>query len=151
MKKNFYLFALLLVVALSANAQRNRNAQQDETRTPPAPAFVPTAEGPKIEFINTVHDYGQITQGASGDGEFKFKNVGSEALILTNVSASCGCTVPSWPREPIMPGQESVIKVRYDTGRIGGIGKAITVFSNSVDGNERITLRIAGNVHPRTN
>ena len=151
MKKIFCLLVLLTsVVIFSANAQRNRNVQQrDETITPPV--FVPTAEGPKIEFANVVFDYGQIEQGANGDSHFIFRNVGSEPLILMNVSASCGCTVPNWPREPIMPGQESKIIVRYDTHRIGHIGRAVTVFSNSVDGNDRITLRLAGRVNPRTN
>jgi hypothetical protein len=142
MKKIFYFFVLVVFAAFSAIAQTNQTAQQDEPQT---------VKGPKIDFVNLVHDYGQIEQGANGEGEFKFKNVGTEPLILSNVSASCGCTVPSWPREPIQPGQEASIKVRYDTNRIGYIGKAITVFSNSVDGNERITLRIAGNIRPKQN
>ncbi|MCL2027334.1 MAG: DUF1573 domain-containing protein [Bacteroidales bacterium] len=145
MKKILYILVLTAFVAGSANAQQN----QSQTVEPPVSA--PAVEGPKIEFLNTVHDYGQIEQGANGEGEFKFRNVGSEALILSNVSASCGCTVPSWTREPVMPGEYGSIKVRYDTHRLGHIGRAITVHSNSVDNTERVTLRIAGNVNPKTN
>lgn len=104
-------------------------------------------EGPGIKFEKTVHDYGTIEQGANGDCEFVFENNGTEPLILSNVRSSCGCTVPSWPREPIMPGKKSSIKVHYDTNRVGGISKSITVSTN---GNpERVVLSIRGSVTPK--
>jgi hypothetical protein len=147
MKKILYIIVLIAFVATSGNAQRSR---QTTPTTPEKPAFVPTAQGPKIEFEKLVHDYGQVVQGANGDAEFKFRNVGSEPLVLSNVSASCGCTVPSWTRDPIMPGEEGVISVRYTNMHIiGNIGRAITVLSNSVEGADRITLRLAGNVNPK--
>ena len=106
-------------------------------------------EGPSIQFDNTTYDYGQIEQGANGDCEFTFTNVGTEPLLLSDVRASCGCTTPLWTREPIMPGKTGAIKVHYDTNRLGGINKAITVTTN---GNpERVVLRIAGNVNPKAN
>ncbi len=113
-------------------------------------SFTPSAEGPKIEFEKMTYDYGQIQQGANGDSEFKFKNIGSEPLVLTNVQASCGCTTPSWPREPIMPGQEGAIKVRYNTNNMGGFTKTITVYSNSVENQERLTLRVTGTVNAKS-
>ncbi len=144
MKKIFYTLALAAAVTFSANAQTNTTEQAETT--------APATTGPRIEFEKQVHDYGQITMGADGNCEFKFKNTGTEPLVLNNVQSSCGCTVPSWTREPVMPGQEGSIKVRYDTNRIGHIGKAITVYSNSVgDNSERITLRISGNVNPKQN
>ncbi len=101
-------------------------------------------EGPGIKFEKTVHDYGTIEQGANGNCEFVFENNGTEPLILSDVRSSCGCTVPSWPREPIMPGKKSSIKVHYDTNRIGGISKSITVSTN---GNpDRVVLSIRGTV-----
>lgn len=138
MKKIFYTLALA-VAMIPARAQ-------DNVKDPAA-----VVEGPKIEFEKLVHDYGQIVAGANGDCEFKFKNVGTEPLVLTNVQSSCGCTTPDWPRNPVLPGTEAVIKVRYDTQRIGNIGKSITVYSNSVGGVERITLRIAGHISPKQN
>lgn len=109
--------------------------------------FIPKVEGPAIEFEKEVHDYGQIAQGDNGDCEFVFTNVGSEPLILQNVTSSCGCTVPSWPREPIAPGAKSAIKVHYDSNRIGGINKSITVTTNGKP--ERVSLRITGNISPK--
>lgn len=101
-------------------------------------------KAPEIQFEKTVHDYGNIMQGDNGECEFKFKNTGKEPLILSNVYSSCGCTVPSWPKEPIMPGKSEVIKVKYNTSRLGTINKKVTVISNAVS--TPIELFIKGNV-----
>ena len=104
------------------------------------------AKVPEIQFEKTVHDYGNIKQGDDGECEFIFKNTGREPLILTNVYSSCGCTVPSWPKEPIMPGKSEVIKVKYNTSRLGTINKKVTVISNAT--NSPVELFIKGNVSP---
>ncbi len=99
---------------------------------------------PEITFETLVHDYGNIQQGDNGTCEFVFKNTGKADLILTNCRASCGCTVPTWPKDPIAPGKKAVITVKYNTNRIGAINKSITVESNAV--NNRVILNIKGNV-----
>jgi hypothetical protein len=99
----------------------------------------------EIIFDNLVHDYGTIFEGDPGECEFVFKNAGKEPLVLSNVYSSCGCTIPSWPKDPIMPGKSSSIKVKYNTTRQGGINKTITVLSNSGE-NKQVELRITGNV-----
>lgn len=99
---------------------------------------------PEITFESLVHNYGEIYQGDNGECEFVFKNTGKADLILTNCRSSCGCTVPSWPKDPIAPGKKAVIKVKYNTQRIGEINKSITVESNAV--NDRVVLKISGNV-----
>ena len=103
-------------------------------------------KGAIIKFENTVHDYGTITQNADGKCEFKFKNEGDEPLVLSSARSSCGCTVPQWPKEPILPGQSGVILVSYDTKRIGQINKQITVISNANE--PSVILSIKGNVIP---
>lgn len=99
---------------------------------------------PKISFDKSVHDYGTLFVGGDGNCEFEFTNTGKEPLILSSVRSSCGCTVPSWPREPILPGKTEKIKVKYDTNRMGPINKSITVMSNAVNSTE--VLRISGNI-----
>ena len=99
---------------------------------------------PIIKFDKLVHDYGEIQQHADGRCEFKFTNKGKEPLILSNVRSSCGCTVPEWPRKPIMPGHSDVVKVKYDTKRVGPINKSIHVYSNATE--STITLRIKGKI-----
>jgi hypothetical protein len=86
---------------------------------------------PTINFETEVVDYGSIEKGANGERECKFFNKGKEPLIITNARGSCGCTVPSWPKEPIAPGASAVIKVKYDTQRVGPINKSVTVNSNA--------------------
>lgn len=97
-----------------------------------------------ITFDKTVHDYGTIYQDADGNCLFTFTNTGKAPLILTNVYSTCGCTVPSWPKEPIMPGKSNVIKVKYNTSRLGAIKKSVTVESNASNGSVRLSIK--GNV-----
>jgi len=101
--------------------------------------------GAKIEFEKEVHDYGIIENGANGQCTFDFKNTGNAPLIISNAKGSCGCTVPSWPKEPIAPGASAKITVKYDTKRTGAINKSVTITSNAVNSPTKV-IRIKGNV-----
>ena len=129
-------FALICLFASMAFGMAN--AQTTETKEVPA-------NGAKIRFTETEHNYGTIQKGANGDCMFTFVNEGNEPLILSNVKASCGCTTPSYTQKPVMPGQEGTIKVHYNTNNPGGFSKTVTVTSNAVD-NPRVVLRIKGTV-----
>jgi hypothetical protein len=103
----------------------------------------------KIEFKdkdNTI-DYGTVTKETdSGIRTFEFKNTGDAPLIITNVQSTCGCTVPTKPTEPIMPGKTGKIEVKYNMN-VGPIRKTITVESNAVNyEGGRIPLKIRGEV-----
>lgn|GEM_PF-137884 len=105
--------------------------------------------GPKIEFLNKDNtvDYGTVTKEAdSGVRTFEFKNTGDAPLIISDVKSTCGCTVPSKPTQPIMPGKTGKIDVKYNMNP-GPIRKTITVESNAVnyDGG-RVALKIKGEV-----
>ena len=97
----------------------------------------------KIEFKTDVIDYGTIEKGSDGVRVFEFTNTGSAPLIISKVKSSCGCTVPSWSKEPIMAGETGTIKVKYDTNRVMPIRKTITVTSNASD-KPTIALKIKG-------
>lgn len=99
---------------------------------------------PEITFESDVVDYGTIEHNADGNREFKFKNTGKEPLIITNAVGSCGCTVPTWPKEPIKPGGTGVLKVKYATDRVGTFEKTITVSSNAKTSSK--ILKIKGTV-----
>ena len=90
-------------------------------------------------------DYGTIKQGADGLRVFEFKNTGKAPLVISGASSSCGCTVPSYPKDPIAPGGTGKIEVRYDTNRVGAIAKTIMVTSNATD-TPNVALRIKGKV-----
>lgn len=105
--------------------------------------------GAKIEFsaANNTIDYGTVVQGKdNGLRSFEFTNTGDEPLIIMNVRSSCGCTVPSKPTEPILPGQKGNIDVKYNMAP-GRISRTITVESNAVNyTNGVVPLRIKGEV-----
>lgn len=99
--------------------------------TQPQPAQPADPNAPVMQFEHDTIDYGTIPHNADGYREFKFTNVGKEPLIISNAHGSCGCTVPTAPKEPIQPGQQSQIKVHYATDRVGGFTKTVTLTSNA--------------------
>lgn len=146
MKKMILVLSIMTFAVFMVSAQEKPTtpANTNPTATSAAPAAVDNPNAPVIAFEKTVHDYGTVPFNGDGKCEFKFTNTGKEPLILTNVKSSCGCTVPQWPRQPILPGQTDVIKVEYKTNRVGKINKTITVMSNAKTPN--VVLRIEGQV-----
>lgn len=127
MKHSFLIIALLGLFALTSNAQQ-----------------ISLADNDSIKFDKMVHDYGTVEKGSDGSSTFSFINKGNKPLIITNVRASCGCTVPEWPKKPIAPGMGAEIKVKYNTNIAGNFNKTITVISNAV--NSPVVLRVKGMV-----
>lgn len=150
----FMAFVLNAQVSTSNQAPQNQNVDKEKmeqerlakekAEQEKAAAQANNPNAPIIKFDKMEHDYGTIEMNADGNCEFKFTNEGKEPLILSNVRSSCGCTVPTWPRQPILPGQSEVIKVKYDTKRVGLISKTITVYSNAKEA--QVTLKIKGNI-----
>jgi len=98
----------------------------------------------KIEFKSDTIDYGTIEKGSNGVRVFEFTNTGNAPLIISNVTSSCGCTIPKKPDAPILPGKTGEIEVKYDTNRVNPIRKTITVISNA--DTPTIALKIKGEV-----
>lgn len=104
-------------------------------------------QGPAISLNKDVHDYGDIPYNGNGTCEFKVTNIGNAPLILSSCQGSCGCTVPKCDPNPILPGESSIITVKYDTTRSGAISKSVTINSNAVNEPVKI-VTIKGNVGP---
>jgi cyclophilin family peptidyl-prolyl cis-trans isomerase len=104
-------------------------------------------KGAKILFNKETHDYGIIKYNADPYCVFEFKNTGNEALLITEARGSCGCTVPEWPKEPIAPGATGMLKVTYDTKRVGSFQKSVTITSNAVNDPVKV-VNIKGEVLP---
>lgn len=104
---------------------------------------------PKVEFKKNVHDFGTIKEEIGAvSTQFEFTNTGKSPLIIQRVSASCGCTTPSYTKEPILPGKSGKIDAKYSTvARPGTFNKTITVYTNVPD--TVYVLSIKGNVTPR--
>ncbi len=131
MKKSLLILALTIFAAFQLSAQTST----EQVENPNAPV---------ITFDKFVHDYGTIIQNGDGGCEFLFINDGKEPLILSRPKSSCGCTVPTWPKQPILPGKSDVIKVTYTTNRVGPFNKSVTIYSNA--SNNPIKLQIKGKV-----
>lgn len=127
MRKILSILFLFCIVSLTLYAQKQNKSQKDS-----------------IIFTELVHNYGTIKVGGNGKCEFKFTNKMKKPLVLFNVKASCGCTVAEYPKNPIGPGKEGVIKVKYNTKNAGGFNKSLWVYSNAI--NSIVTLKIKGNV-----
>jgi hypothetical protein len=134
-----------LTVSNSDQSMQNNNSQ--------SPAEIinnegqePTGPVTKIKFRNDTYDFGKVMEGKKVEYDYVFTNDGDEPLILKNVKASCGCTTPSWPREPIAPGATGKIHASFDTAGRGSVGgqqqnKNITVTGNFEGGTIQLTLR----------
>jgi len=130
MKKILFLL-FIGILSFSVNAQTKEDVRKDYT-------------GPVFEFENEVIDYGDIAANSDGNRVFKFKNIGKSPLIISSVKGSCGCTVPTKPEEPILPGETGEIKVKYATNRVGPFSKTVTITSNAFEPTK--VLKVKGRV-----
>jgi len=130
--KKILIAVTLFISAFSLNAQTAEPAEDFDANTP------------VFKFKEEVIDYGKIKKNADGNRVFKFTNTGTSPLIISNAKGSCGCTVPTYDKEPIMPGESGEIRVKYATNRIGRFSKTVTITSNASE--TKKVLRIKGEV-----
>ncbi|MDD3740261.1 MAG: DUF1573 domain-containing protein [Bacteroidales bacterium] len=134
MKIIVYTIGLLLIVSLYSCNNSNTQTGGEYNITNPS-----TANGdgennnlPAIEFTETEYNFGTVIQGEKVAHSFVFKNTGNGNLIISNVKASCGCTVPKWSKEPIKPGQTGNVEIVFDSANRDGIQtKSAKVYSNT--------------------
>jgi len=127
-------FSTLLMVLLASCAgdkkEVNGISTNDVTNTA-TPDGSDKSNLPDIKFEEEMHDFGRITQGEKVSFAFKFLNTGKSNLIITSAAGSCGCTVPEWPKEPILPGKEGKINVVFSSeGKSGIQEKSINIVTN---------------------
>jgi len=164
MKKLNYLWVLAAVLVLSSCngnlEERVRllegkvavlESQSNPVARPAQPTPQPQAEEPevkpdgplpKIQFAKESHDFGSIKDGDIVETKFSFKNVGDAPLIISNATATCGCTVPEYPKEPIPVGQSGEILVRFNSrNKPGNQSKTVTITANTYPSVNRVSIR----------
>ena len=148
MKKIVTLSIALLAFNFS-NAQETAKITKSTKKATAKTAVIalPKVDGAGMVFDTEVIDYGTIAHNAEPNRKFEFTNNGNKPLIITNTQGSCGCTVPTTPKEPIAPGAKGIIGVRYATDRVGPFTKTVTVSSNA-EGMPSKVLTIKGTVLP---
>ena len=122
--KTFFSFAIVCLIFFSGFSQSEVKSYAE------------------FKFEQETIDYGKVIKGSEKSRVFKFTNIGNEPLIIERIQSSCGCTVPEKPEEPILPGEKGEIKVSYDTNRVGGFSKMISIYSNAK--NPRKVIKIKG-------
>jgi len=140
----------LAMATLSACNQRDKattKAGQDQVSPDiinnPATASGTDADKklPVFSFVETTHYFGTIHTGERMSCEFKFKNTGNAALIISQANGSCDCNVPEYPKDPIKPGEEGAIKVKYNSdGHSGMVSKTVTILSNAIPNTKVLTI-----------
>lgn len=156
MKRNLILFSAVALFAINSTFAQETSKKALKTKPAAAKVIAPTAAAAKVTgagmtFQSETIDYGTVQHNADGKREFVFVNNGTEPLIIKNCQGSCGCTVPTWPKEPIAPGAKAVIGVKYATDRIGAFTKTVTVTSNASETPKVLTIKgtVLGDATPK--
>ncbi|MEM6515906.1 MAG: DUF1573 domain-containing protein [Bacteroidota bacterium] len=130
-KKRTVLISVILSLLFCIFATASLSAQQHDT----------SSKG-IMTFTSETIDYGTIAQNSNGVRVFSFINTGNAPIVISKIKTSCGCTIPSYEKKAILPGETSDISVKYATNRIGAFSKRITIISNAMQ--EKKALRIKG-------
>jgi len=105
-----------------------------------------------ITFSRTEHDFGTINEGDIVETVFDFTNTGKSELIITNATATCGCTVPEWPKEPIAVGGTGQIKVKFNSsGKPNKQSKTVKLTTNTFKGKETVVIKTQVTPKPKAN
>jgi len=124
----FLLIVVLPCLLFSCDIRKNK-LKSDVQASDPSHVL---KDSTTVQMTDSVYNFGKITDGEKVEFSFRFKNTGNKPLIVSNATASCGCTVPEKPEEPIKPGETGFIKVVFDSkGRVGDVHKEVTVTSNA--------------------
>ena len=144
MKHLFLVLCIIGFAFVSCTSDQQKKTTEPEMINNPAsaePADADTSLLPKFDFESDNHEFGPITEGEIVSYNFKFKNSGKAPLIITQASASCGCTVPEYSKDPIAPGQEGFIKVTFNSeGKHGMTSKTVTLLANTVPNTKVLTI-----------
>lgn len=137
----FFVFGLATEVSAQEIASATKVKTEVKKTKKVKKTKLPKVEGAGMVFENETIDYGTIEQNADGQREFVLVNNGNKPLIIISAVGTCGCTVPEAPKEPIAPGAKAVIKVKYDTNRVGPFTKNVNVTSNASTTPKMLTIK----------
>jgi hypothetical protein len=133
--RTIVVFIFFFFLGCSSGIDKRSSGENDNSEKESAKA--------KIFFLEEVHDFGRVTEGEKVGWYFKYRNDGDADLIIKKASASCGCTVPEFDRKPLPPGEESSLKVIYDSrGRSGFEEKTVTIESNAENNLVRLKMKV---------
>ena len=134
---NKFLAGILLACILFSCDIRDTKAKNEQDKKT-AQTLIDTTT---VQMIDSVYNFGTVTDGEKVEYSFRFRNTGKNPLIVTDTHTSCGCTVSEKPEQPVKPGETGFIKVVFNSsGKVGDVQKAITVTSNAMPGFPELQL-----------
>ncbi|ALM21549.1 hypothetical protein JCM19294_1794 [Nonlabens tegetincola] len=148
MKKVIMMFAAVAAVALTSCNNESKAKIDEANLTAAAASKEVAADYPVMTFNEVEYDFGTVEEGTVVEHEYTFKNTGTAPLVVISAKGSCGCTVPTWSKEPIAPGEEGSMLVKFNTnGKPNNQTKTVTIKANTESGTE--SIRIKGFVNPK--
>ncbi|RYY33547.1 MAG: DUF1573 domain-containing protein [Sphingobacteriaceae bacterium] len=139
--KKVILSLIAAATILAACNQNNKTTSTSDTTDSTGVAAVDSASAPVIEFAVQTYDFGKIKEGDKVNFDYEFTNTGKSPLVISNAMASCGCTVPEWPKTPVKPGEKGKIKVTFDSANKTGLqDKLVTITANTVPATTQVHL-----------
>ena len=143
--KTLQFISLIIAIVITSCSTDDKKITTDLVKNPLSANPNHTVTMPKIQMDEESYDFGDIIQGESVTHEFSIKNIGNDKLLINSAKGSCGCTVPVWPKEPILEGEESTIKVTFNSaGKKGRQNKTVTLVTNAIPNTKVITIK--GNI-----
>ena len=143
MKKILYLSLIVLLATTFSNCKRNASSDKlnSDLISNPMNEDGKSGDLPIFQFETETHNFENIFAGEVVSYSFKFKNVGKADLLISDAKASCGCTVPEYPKTPIKPGDSGLVKVTFNSaGKQGLINKSVTLMANTVPNTKALVI-----------
>jgi hypothetical protein len=129
--KLIYIIAASALISFSSCQEHNTEVTTNDVMNTKSADGNSNSALPDIKFEEETHDFGRITQGEKVAFAFKFKNTGSSNLIISSAHGSCGCTIPEYPKKPILPGEDAIVDVVFASeGKSGIVEKSVTIVTN---------------------
>lgn len=140
-KKTIFLVAVFAVFTLTSCKDNAVNKVKEENIATAAERDASSNKAPEITFDETEYDFGNIAKGTKVEHLFKFKNTGDAPLTIVDAKSSCGCTVPTWTKNAIAPGDEGEMLVKFDGSGQNQVTKTITLTTNTKEGTEFLKIK----------
>lgn len=141
MKKGILLLAVVAGLTFTSCKENAADKVKAENVEKAADRDAQAAAFPKLSFEEEEHDFGTIDQGTNVEHTFTFTNTGNAPLVITNATSSCGCTVPTFTKEPIAPGETGEMLVKFNGSGQNQVTKTVNITANTESGKEQIKIK----------
>ena len=141
MKKSILILSVLSVFAFTSCKENAADKVNEENVEAAADRDAKSGEVAVMTFSEVEHDFGEIAQGTPVEHVFKFTNTGAAPLVIVDAKSSCGCTVPEYTKDPVAPGGEGELLVKFNGSGKNQVSKTVTITANTAAGTETLKIK----------